>query len=108
LKHLGYEVEFAMDGTEAIEKYKQARNAGQPFDLVIMDLTIPGGMGGKEALQALLEIEPQTRAIVSSGYADDPIMTHYQDYGFSGVIKKPYRVDTFSHVLHEVLDPGEN
>jgi PAS domain S-box-containing protein len=108
LKHLGYEVEFAVDGADAIEKYKQACSTGQPFDLVIMDLTIPGGMGGKEALQALLEIEPQTRAIVSSGYADDPIMTHYQDYGFSGVIKKPYRVDTFSYILHEVLGQGEN
>jgi PAS domain S-box-containing protein len=107
LKHLGYEVEVAVDGADAIEKYQEARSAGQPFKLVIMDLTIPGGMGGKEALQALLEIEPQTRAIVSSGYADDPIMTHYQEFGFRGVIKKPYRVDTFSHVLHEVLGKTE-
>ncbi len=107
LKHLGYEVEVAVDGADAIEKYREARSAGQPFKLVIMDLTIPGGMGGKEALQALLEIEPQTRAIVSSGYADDPIMTHYQEFGFQGVIKKPYRVDTFSHVLHEVLGKTE-
>jgi two-component system cell cycle sensor histidine kinase/response regulator CckA len=103
LTHLGYEVDFAMDGAEAIEKYQGARKAGQPFDLLIMDLTIPGGMGGKEALQTLLKIEPQTRAIVSSGYADDPIMTHYQEHGFSGVIKKPYKVSTFSHILHEVL-----
>jgi CheY-like chemotaxis protein len=70
LKHLGYEVEVAVDGADAIEKYQEARSAGQPFKLVIMDLTIPGGKGGKDALQALLEIEPQTRAIVSSGYAD--------------------------------------
>ncbi len=107
LAHLGYEVEFAVDGADAIEKYQGARKAGQPFDLVIMDLTIPGGMGGKEALQALRKIEPLTRAIVSSGYADDPIMTRYKDYGFCGVIKKPYKVDTFSHVLHEVLGQGE-
>jgi len=103
LKHLGYEVDFALDGAEAIEKYRESLGAGKPFDLVIMDLTIPGGMGGQEALQALLEIDPQTRAIVSSGYADDPIMTHYREFGFTGVIKKPYRLETFSHVLHEVL-----
>jgi PAS domain S-box-containing protein len=102
LAHLGYEAEFAVDGSEAIDKYQVAQKSGRPFDLVIMDLTIPGGMGGKEALQALRRLDPHTRAIVSSGYADDPIMTHYQDYGFCGVIKKPYKVDTFSHVLHEV------
>ena len=107
LKHLGYAAEFAVDGAEAIAKYQAARNAGQPFDLVIMDLTIPGGMGGKEAFQTLREIEPNTRGIVSSGYADDPIMTHYRKYGFSGVIKKPYKVDSFSHVIHEVLGQGE-
>jgi len=103
LRHLGYEVDFAVDGADAIEKYRGALNAGQPFDLVIMDLTIPGGMGGEEAFQALRQIEPRTRAIVSSGYADDPIMTRYKEYGFSGVIKKPYRVSTFSQVLQEVL-----
>jgi len=107
LKHLGYEADFALDGAETIEKYQGARRAGKPFDLVIMDLTIPGGMGGKEAFQTLRLIEPQTRAIVSSGYADDPIMTNYRKYGFSGVIKKPYKVDSFSHVLHEVLKQEE-
>jgi PAS domain S-box-containing protein len=107
LTHLGYEVDFAVDGAEAIDKYQAARVAGQPFDLVIMDLTIPGGMGGQEALQNLLKIEPKTRAIVSSGYADDPIMTHYQEHGFAGVIKKPYKVSTFSHILHEVLGREE-
>jgi len=103
LGHMGYEVDFAVDGADAIEKYRAALSAGRAFDLVIMDLTIPGGMGGEEALQALRKIEPQTVAIVSSGYADDPIMTRYKEYGFSGVIKKPYRVSTFSQVLHEVL-----
>ena len=107
LKHLGYEAVFAVDGTEAIDKYQSARGAGRPFDLVIMDLTIPGGMGGKEAFQALREIEPNTRAIVSSGYADDPIMTHYRKYGFRGVIKKPYKVDSFSDVIHKVLGQEE-
>ncbi len=107
LAHLGYEAEFAVDGNEAIDKYQVAQKSGRPFDLVIMDLTIPGGMGGKEALEVLRQIDPRTRAIVSSGYADDPIMTHYRDYGFCGVIKKPYKVDTFSHVLHEVQSQQE-
>jgi two-component system cell cycle sensor histidine kinase/response regulator CckA len=103
LTHLGYEVDYASDGATAIDKYQEAIRAGRPFDLVIMDLTIPGGMGGQETIQALLKIEPGTRAIVSSGYADDPIMTNYQDHGFVGVIKKPYKISTFSHVLHEIL-----
>uniref|UniRef100_A0A7V4LCQ4 Response regulator n=1 Tax=Desulfobacca acetoxidans TaxID=60893 RepID=A0A7V4LCQ4_9BACT len=103
LTHLGYEVEFAVDGSEALDHYRRALEAGRPFDLVIMDLTIPGGLGGKETIKALLELDPEARAIVSSGYADDPIMTHYREYGFAGVIKKPYRVDAFGHALHQVL-----
>jgi two-component system cell cycle sensor histidine kinase/response regulator CckA len=108
LTHLGYEAECAVDGTEALHRYRRTLESGRPFAAVIMDLTIPGGMGGKDALQALMELDPGVRAIVSSGYADDPIMTHYREYGFRGVIKKPYRVDTFGHVLHQVLqDQGE-
>jgi PAS domain S-box-containing protein len=103
LVHLGYEPGFARDGKEALAAYTRARSAGQPFDAVIMDLTIPGGMGGKEAIQQLRQIEPEARAIVSSGYADDPIMTHYNKYGFNGVIKKPYRVNAFSRELARVL-----
>ena len=103
LVHLGYEPGFARDGKEALAAYTRARSAGRPFAAVIMDLTIPGGMGGKEAIQQLRQIEPEARAIVSSGYADDPIMTHYNKYGFNGVIKKPYRVNAFSRELARVL-----
>lgn len=103
LEHLGYEAGFATDGAEAIKIYQEARQMGSPYDAVIMDLTIPGGMGGQEALRVLKEIDPGLKAIVSSGYADDPVMTRFKEYGFSGVIKKPYRVDTFSQVLYEVL-----
>gem|GEM_PF-931938 len=108
LEHLGYEVAFATEGSEAINAYQEARDSGRPFAAVIMDLTIPGGMGGLEALKNLKRIDPEIKAIVSSGYADDPIMTHFQKYGFNGVIKKPYRVDTFSQVLYEVLQNGRS
>ena len=72
LKHLGYTAEFAVDGSEAIAKYQAARNAGQPFDLVIMDLTIPGGMGGKEAFETLRQIEPNTRALSAAAMPTTP------------------------------------
>lgn len=103
LEHLGYEVEFAKDGAEAIELYKKAKESGEPFDAVIMDLTIPGGMGGKEAIQRLLEIDPQVKAIVSSGYSNDPIMSNFIEYGFSGVVVKPYKIEDLSKTLHEIM-----
>jgi DNA-binding NarL/FixJ family response regulator len=76
---------------------------GQPFDAAIMDLTIPGGMGGEEAIRQLLTIDPDVRAIVSSGYADDPILSDYENYGFRGVAVKPYRAQMLGKVLREVL-----
>ncbi len=103
LNYLGYEVALVEDGLEAIERYTKARDAGQPFDAVIMDLTIPGGMGGKEAIEKLLEIDPAVKAIVSSGYANDPIMADYKRYGFCGVAPKPYRLQEMSNLLHEVV-----
>ena len=103
LKHLGYEVEFAEEGAQAIELYKKARESGDPFDLVILDLTVPGGMGGKEAIQKLLEIDPEVKAIVSSGYSNDPIMADYRKYGFRGVIAKPYKLRELSEELHRVI-----
>jgi PAS domain S-box-containing protein len=106
LGYLGYELTFARDGDEAIEQFIQAREAGQEFDAVILDLTVPGGMGGKAAIEKLLRIDPQVKAIVSSGYSDDPIMANFLEYGFSGVIAKPYRVAELSKVLHRVLGEG--
>ena len=75
-----------------------------PYDTVIMDLTIPGGMGGEETLDLLLEIDPEARAIVSSGYSNDAILADYQRRGFRGVLPKPYRLDELSEVLAHVLD----
>ncbi|MFC1967620.1 PAS domain S-box protein [Chloroflexota bacterium] len=99
----GYQVELTSDGAEAIKKYVEARESGQPFDAVIMDLTIPGGMGGKEAIKKLLEIDPDARVIVSSGYTTDPIMSDYKKYGFSAIITKPYSVTQVEETLHSVL-----
>jgi len=103
LNHLGYEVELATDGAEAIELYKEAKASGQGFDAVILDLTIPGGMGGVEAIGKLYEIDPEIKAIVSSGYANDPIMSGYEANGFKGAIAKPYEVEELSKILNEVL-----
>ncbi|MCL5935739.1 MAG: PAS domain S-box protein, partial [Firmicutes bacterium] len=99
LTGFGYEVEYAGDGTEAIELYRIARDAGQSFDVVIMDLTIPGGMGGREAIQKLMEIDPGVKAIVSSGYSSDPVMANHKEYGFSGVIAKPYHIEELNRLL---------
>ncbi|MBN2185957.1 MAG: PAS domain S-box protein [Dehalococcoidia bacterium] len=103
LTDVGYEVTVTEDGTEAIERYREAREAGHPFDAVILDLTIPGEMGGKEAMEGLLEIDLHVKAIVSSGYANDPIMSGYKKYGFGGIAVKPYRVDELVKTLYNLL-----
>jgi CheY-like chemotaxis protein len=103
LQNLGYQVEFAKNGSEAIDLYREAQGLGKPFDAVILDLTIPGGMGGKEAIKGLLEIDPKIKAIVSSGYSNDPIMAEFREYGFNGVIIKPYRLTELSQTLQDVL-----
>jgi CheY-like chemotaxis protein len=106
LQYIGYKVESAKDGSEAIEIYMKALLAGNPFDAVIMDLTIPGGMGGKETIKKLLEIAPNVRAIVSSGYSNDPVLSNFKDYGFVGVIKKPYRFDELIEQLDGIDKAG--
>ncbi len=103
LQCLGYTVDTAQDGKETIELYAKALKSEQPFDAVILDLTIPGGVGGKETVQHLSEIDPQVKAILSSGYPDDPIMTNFRAHGFSGVVTKPYTIKELSKTLHTVL-----
>ncbi len=103
LSHIGYDTVYVADGKEAIDVYKKAKEAGEGFDSVIMDLTIPGGMGGKETITRLLEIDAMVKAIVTSGYSNDPIMTEFRKYGFQGVITKPYRIREMSEVIHRVL-----
>jgi two-component system, cell cycle sensor histidine kinase and response regulator CckA len=103
LNRLGHEVEFASDGFEAIEVFCRARDSGTSFDAVILDLTIPGGMGGKEAMQRLREIDPSVKAIVSSGYSDDPVVADFSRFGFSGVLHKPYQMRELAEVLEEMM-----
>jgi CheY-like chemotaxis protein len=103
LKSLNYEVEITTNGNQAVEVYQQALQAGTPFDAVILDLTIPGGMGGAKAIKKLLEVDPAVRGIVSSGYADDPIIARYQDYGFKGVAIKPYSLQELRDTVEKVV-----
>ena len=103
LEYLGHEAVFASEGGEAVEQYKKAMAAGNPFDLVIMDLTIPGGIGGEEAVRMLLEMDPEAKVVVSSGYSNDPIMAHYRDYGFMAAIAKPFKLYELKEVLAMVL-----
>ncbi len=98
LEFLGYKVEKAENGQKAVELYQRALN-NHPFAAVIMDLTIPGGMGGKEAVQEILKIDPEAQVIVSSGYSNDPVMADYEKYGFKGRIQKPYNLKELSQLL---------
>ncbi len=103
LKSIGYTVSFAKNGLEAIELYKQAKESGKPYNVLIMDLTIPGAMGGAEAIQRLLEYDPGVRAIVSSGYSNDPVMADYKKHGFRGVVAKPYDIKELHAILQKVI-----
>ncbi|UCB42115.1 MAG: response regulator [Dehalococcoidales bacterium] len=103
LTDVGYEVLLVVDGEETIEQYTKAREAGCPFDAVILDLTVPGGMGGGEAIRKLLEIDPDAKVIASSGYSTDPVIADNKKHGFSGVVIKPYRVSELRGTLHNVL-----
>jgi CheY-like chemotaxis protein len=103
LAHLGYETAFARNGLEAVEKYKKSMENGRPFDAVILDLTIPGGMGGKEAIIKLREIDPEVKALVSSGYSNERIMSNPEHYGFSDVIAKPYKIEQMAQALQRIL-----
>jgi two-component system cell cycle sensor histidine kinase/response regulator CckA len=103
MMQMGYEVECARDGAEVILAYKRAKEEGRPFDAVIMDLTVRGGMGGMEAIRELLKIDPQVRAIVSSGYSNDPVMAEHENFGFRGVLQKPYSAAGLNRILRTVM-----
>ena len=103
MHRLGLDFVPASDGSEAIERYRSAKESGKPFDLVVMDLTIPGGMGGKEAISVLRQIDPGVRAIVSSGYSSDLAMSDFRKHGFRGMVAKPYDIAELSSVIRDVL-----
>lgn len=103
LKRLGYDVGYSCDGDEVIDCYRAALNSKTKYDAVILDLTIPGGMGGKQAISKLIKIDPEIKAIVSSGYSNNPVMSDYKNYGFSGILAKPYTLKELSKVLDEIV-----
>jgi len=109
LDQLGYRVTVCSDGKEAIDLYRQAAEAGEPYDVVLVDLTIPGGMGGQQTMQKLQEINPEVKGIVSSGYSNDSIVAYYKEYGFSGFVLKPYLIEELSETMSTVLHaPNES
>lgn len=103
LERLGYEVDLARDGAELVERYASVYASGTPYDLVVMDVTVPGGMGGKRTVLRLREIDPQARAVVSTGYVADPVLTNYRDYGFRAAILKPCRTQELAQVLRQAM-----
>jgi PAS domain S-box-containing protein len=104
LRRLGYEARFAEDGAEAIRVYEKAMKEERSFDVVITDLTIPGGMGGQEIIKNLKRINPEAKVIVSSGYSEDLVLSNFQGHGFCGVLTKPYDVGDLAEAVRQVLD----
>ncbi len=103
LEKFGYTVVLTIDGEEAVEEYRNAVEQGTPYNLVIMDLTIPGGMGGKEASTIILDMDPSARIVVSSGYSNDPVMADYKAYGLKGIIPKPYRLAELKETIQNLI-----
>ena len=104
LRLFGYEVLGCTDGNEAVELYKKAIDEGKPFNIVVLDLTIPGGMGGEDTLKKLREINSKVKAIVSSGYSEDPVMSEYRKYGFNAIVSKPYKYEDLCETIRKVLE----
>jgi CheY-like chemotaxis protein len=103
LMAFGYETHMTANGEEALASYIAAKESGHPFDAVIIDLVIENGMEGKETMRRLLDLDPDVKAIVSSGKTDDPGVTNYWEYGFQGVLQKPYSINELRQVLNYVI-----
>ena len=107
LQRMGLQVTAVDDGSAVVLEYVAARDEGRPYDLVILDLTVPGGMGGAKAMEKLRHIDPHVRAIVSSGYSSDPVLANYRAHGFCGIIPKPYVVSEVAKAIDAVLHTRE-
>ena len=103
LGFLGYEVQFAREGAAALGLYKKEKEAGVPFDVVILDLSVPEGMGGREAIVGLRAYDPAVKAVVSSGYSNDPVVQNFEQYGFSARLSKPYKINDMKTILEHLI-----
>ncbi len=103
LKYLGYEVEYAKDGSEAIALYQAMQEKGQPFSAVVLDLNVPEGMGGREAIKKLLAIDPDVKAIISCGYSDESMASEFRNYGFTGAVAVPFDLEIMKKLLNNML-----
>lgn len=102
LEFLGFEAMRVVDGIDAVAEYKKHKDDGRTFAAVIMDLTIPGGMGGEEAVAQILDIDSEAKVFVSSGYSTDPIMVNFKEYGFTGGIAKPFDLAAMQELLSSI------
>lgn len=103
LESYGYVVVTAREGEDALQKYQHALAMAEPFDLVILDLTVRGGVGGLAVIKKILSLNPTAKVVVSTGYADDPALAKYQEYGFCAVMTKPYRLERLKKDLEQIL-----
>jgi PAS domain S-box-containing protein len=108
MERIGYDCDVAVDGAEAVRKYEEAMASGRKYEVVLMDLTVPGGIGGREAMERLRRIDPGVCAIVSSGYSRDPVLANYRTYGFQAILPKPYGLEQLTKVMTDVLDGAAN
>ena len=107
LQHMDYEVTTTQTGEEAVWLYKHAMESGKPFNMVILDLSMEGGMDGTEVMEKLIVVDPDVKAIISSGYLHDPVITNYKDYGFAGILTKPYDPKELDEKLQNIINPSE-
>jgi two-component system cell cycle sensor histidine kinase/response regulator CckA len=106
LSHLGYEVKTCPNGSEAIAAFSKARNQGEPFDVVLMDLVIPNGVGGQDAVHTIRKIDPEAKVIASSGHLDHPVMKEHKKFGFIASLEKPYKLERLQQVIQSVIEQG--
>jgi len=105
LEHLGHAVDTVPHGDEAVAAYNDRMQTGRPYDLVILDVTVPGGMGGKETLVALKQLDPDVVAVVSSGYSHDPLLAEFREHGFRARLEKPFRLQDVKRVVSQAAHP---